>query len=79
MLIQSIESLSAQMQQKDVEGAQELAQIHYEAARLNTNLLQMLALYRARKDALPVDIDPALFSTWTDDDLPPRTLDPFPI
>lgn len=57
MLIQSIESLSAQMQQKDVEGAQELAQIHYEAARLNTNLLQMLALYRARKDALPVDID----------------------
>ncbi|NVK23807.1 MAG: HAMP domain-containing histidine kinase [Gammaproteobacteria bacterium] len=57
MLIQSIESLSARMSEKNIEGAQELAQIHYEAARLNTNLLQMLALYRARKDALPVDID----------------------
>ena len=57
MLIQSIESLSTQLAKNNVEGAQELAQIHYEAARLNTNLLQMLALYRARKDALPVEID----------------------
>ena len=57
LLIQSIETLRMKFSDEQEEEAQELAQIHYEASRLNTNLLQMLALYRARKDALPINID----------------------
>ena len=57
MLIQSIENLSFLMADKKQEGSQEIAQIHYEAARLNSNLLQMLALYRSRKNELPITPD----------------------
>lgn len=57
LLIQSIENLSNRLEQKGAEEAKELAKIHYEASRLNTNLLQMLAMYRAEKDALPLHID----------------------
>ena len=64
LLIQSIETLSNRFDDKYQEESKELAQIHYEASRLNTNLLQMLALYRARKDALPVNIE-----EWYLDDL----------
>lgn len=63
LLIQSIETLSLKFDGQQEE-AQELAQIHYEASRLNSNLLQMLALYRARKDALPINIE-----EWYLDDL----------
>lgn len=56
LLLQSIETLSNKFDQDQPE-AQELAQIHYEASRLNSNLLQMLALYRARKDTLPINIE----------------------
>ena len=56
MLIQSIDTL-AQNQQQTPENAQELAKIHYEASRLNTNLLQMLSLYRVEKNQLPLLID----------------------
>lgn len=57
LLIQSIENLSLKFNDKETEEAQELAQIHYEASRLNSNLLQMLSLYRARQDALPINIE----------------------
>ena len=56
LLIQSIENLSNQFSEQQAE-SKEIAQIHYEASRLNSNLLQMLALYRARKDALPINLD----------------------
>lgn len=64
LLIQSIENLSLKFDDKDAEEAQQLAQIHYEASRLNSNLLQVLALYRAQKDILPINID-----QWYLDDL----------
>jgi K+-sensing histidine kinase KdpD len=58
MLIQSIDTLSAtQKQTPDSEQADALAMLHYEASRLNTNLLQMLSLYRAEKDQLPLMIE----------------------
>jgi len=57
LLIQAIENLSNRLHEKDMEEASELAQIHYEASRLNSNLLQMLALYRVEKDILPLNID----------------------
>ncbi len=55
MLIQSIDTLS--VNQQDPEQAKELASIHYEASRLNTNLLQMLSLYRVEKDQLPLFVE----------------------
>ena len=64
LLIQSIETLSLKFSEEQREEAQELAQIQYEASRLNSNLLQMLALYRARQDALPISIE-----EWYLDDL----------
>jgi len=57
LLIQSIENLSNRLEEKGADEAKELAKIHYEASRLNTNLLQMLAMYRAEKDALPLHLD----------------------
>ena len=56
MLIQSIDTL-AQGQNTDPRSAQELAKIHYEASRLNTNLLQMLSLYRVEKNQLPLMVE----------------------
>lgn len=57
MLIQSIDTLSASRANEDPEQAKELASIHYEASRLNTNLLQMLSLYRVEKNQLPLFIE----------------------
>ncbi len=37
--------------------SQELARIHYEASRLNTNLMQLLSLYRIERDQLPLHLD----------------------
>ncbi|MCU4674442.1 HAMP domain-containing histidine kinase [Catenovulum sp. 2E275] len=55
LLIQSIDNLSEQA--KALNADSELAKLHYEASRLNTNLLQLLSLYRAEKDQLPINID----------------------
>lgn len=57
MLIQSIDTLSANVADKDPQEAEELARLHYEAARLNTNLLQLLSLYRVEKNQLPLNIE----------------------
>jgi len=53
LLIQLIDQLSEKMRLNNMDEAEELASIHYEASRINTNLLQMLAMYRAEKDVLP--------------------------
>jgi len=55
LLIQSIDRLSEQAQEQET--SSELAKLHYEASRLNTNLLQLLSLYRAEKSSLPVNIE----------------------
>lgn len=57
LLIQLIDQLSEKMRLNNMDEAEELASIHYEASRINTNLLQMLAMYRADKDVLPLNID----------------------
>lgn len=57
MLLQSMESLQQELAPQSTQAAQELARIHYEANRLNTNLLQLLALYRIEKDQLPLHFD----------------------
>lgn len=57
LLIQLIDQLSEKLRNNNMEEAEELANIHYEASRLNTNLLQMLAMYRAEQNVLPLNID----------------------
>ena len=49
MLLQSMESLQQSLAPESNSASQELARIHYEATRLNTNLLQLLSLYRIEK------------------------------
>ena len=57
LLIQSIDNLQQQQQQLDSNGHEELSRIHYEANRLNINLLQLLSLYRIEKNQSPLQID----------------------
>lgn len=57
MLIQSMDLLQQEMAGTSASASQELARIHYEATRLNTNLLQLLSLYRIEKDQLPLHLD----------------------
>lgn len=56
LLLQSIETLSATLADQADE-ANQLAAIHYEAARVNTGLMQLLSLYRSEMDELPLSID----------------------
>lgn len=57
MLIQSMDVLQQELAEKSISASQELGRIHYEATRLNTNLLQLLSLYRIEKDQLPLHMD----------------------
>ena len=57
MLIQSMEVLQQELAEKSLSASEELGRIHYEATRLNTNLLQLLSLYRIEKDQLPLHMD----------------------
>lgn len=56
LLLQSIDNLQHE-QKLDPSGHEELSRIHYEANRLNINLLQLLSLYRLEKNQLPLQID----------------------
>ena len=57
LLMQSIENLSQSLVDTDPVSRDNLASAHYEAARLNTGLVQLLSLYRAGSDNLPLNID----------------------
>jgi K+-sensing histidine kinase KdpD len=57
LLIQSIEDLSRSMETPEGSTNEHLASAHYEASRLNTGLVQLLSLYRAGLDNLPLNID----------------------
>ncbi|MCF2946593.1 ATP-binding protein [Paraglaciecola aquimarina] len=57
LLIQSIENLGQSMVNPDTVTSEHFASAHYEAARLNTGLVQLLSLYRAGLNNLPLNID----------------------
>jgi K+-sensing histidine kinase KdpD len=57
LLIKSIENLGHTLKNEDPQTAEHLASAHYEASRLNTGLVQLLSLYRAGLDSLPISID----------------------
>lgn len=58
LLMQSLENLGQSLP-KDVDTSttDHLASAHYEASRLNTGLVQLLSLYRAGLNNLPLNID----------------------
>lgn len=57
LLIQSIESLDKTIEASNTEAHSQLSHVHYEAARLNTGLVQMLSLYRSELSGLPTNVD----------------------
>ena len=57
LLMQSIENLGLSLEETNSKSREHLASAHYEAARLNTGLVQLLSLYRAGLDNLPLNID----------------------
>lgn len=57
LLMQSLDNLTEAIPVADTKGQDQLATVHYEAARLNTGLMQMLSMYRAEKSQLPLNID----------------------
>jgi K+-sensing histidine kinase KdpD len=67
LLMQSIENLGKSLQETDPLSREHLASAHYEAARLNTGLVQLLSLYRAGLDNLPLNIDEHHIEDVTDD------------
>jgi signal transduction histidine kinase len=57
LLIQSLEDISQSLP-PEAQGTQgKIANLHYEANRINTSLVQVLSLYRAQLDTLPINID----------------------
>ncbi|RJG48117.1 sensor histidine kinase [Motilimonas pumila] len=56
MLLQSIETLAADIEDTSPEKSKQIATLHYEASRLNSGLMQLLALYRYEKQKLPINI-----------------------
>lgn len=57
LLQQSIENLGSKLPKDNSDAAEQLASAHYEAARLNTGLVQLLSLYRAEMENLPINVD----------------------
>jgi len=57
MLIQSTELIQQESAQLSEPARDELARLNYEANRLNSNLLQLLSLYRLERQRLPVQVD----------------------
>ncbi|MCC2615460.1 HAMP domain-containing histidine kinase [Aestuariibacter halophilus] len=57
LLRQTIEQLARTVDPTNQKATAHLANAHYEAARLNTGLVQLLSLYRAEMENLPINVD----------------------
>lgn len=57
LLIQTLEALDDSIDSENKTARDYLSQVHYESARLNTGLVQMLSLYRAELSGLPLNVD----------------------
>ncbi|WP_421131422.1 sensor histidine kinase [Alteromonas sp. A079] len=67
LLIQSIETLAQSLPKESADAREHVANVHYEASRLNTNLVQVLSLYRAELESLPVTIDECFIADLLND------------
>lgn len=55
LVLQQLESVIARTQDSDVGG--DVAHVHYEAQRINANLVQLLQLYRHQQNGQPLNIE----------------------
>lgn len=67
MLIQATELIQQESLQLSTAAQDELARLNYEANRLNSNLLQLLSLYRLERNQLPVQIDQHVVADVTEE------------
>ena len=57
MLLNSLEELIGTIPAPDAGSRRQLATLQYEASRINTELVQLLAIYRMQESRLPVQVD----------------------
>ena len=57
MLLNSLESVMQETPAENEEQAKRFATLQYEASRINTELIQLLSIYRMENDRLPVQVD----------------------
>ncbi len=57
MLLNSLDSLMQDMPAQDEGQARRFAVLQYEASRINSELIQLLTIYRMQNDHLPVQVD----------------------
>jgi K+-sensing histidine kinase KdpD len=74
LLMQSIEQMSNVIPKEVEQAHNSLNSVHYEANRMNTTLVQVLSLYRAQIDALPVNIDEVFIAELIDEIVESNTL-----
>ena len=67
LLIQSIESLRDALPTENSGAREQVANVHYEASRLNTNLVQILSLYRSELESIPISADECFVADLIDD------------
>ncbi|WP_371193245.1 sensor histidine kinase [Glaciecola sp. SC05] len=67
LLMQSIEQMAEVIPKEVIQAHNSLNSVHYEANRMNTTLVQVLSLYRAEIDALPVNIDEVFIAELFDE------------
>ena len=67
LLIQSIEGLRDTLPKEDSGAREQVANVHYEASRLNTTLVQILSLYRSELESIPISSDECFVADLIDD------------
>ncbi|MDC0602073.1 HAMP domain-containing histidine kinase [Aliiglaciecola sp.] len=67
LLKQSIDSLNANIDENNLAAKPHLSTAHYEMARLNTGLVQLLSLYRAEIENLPINEDECFIEDLLED------------
>ncbi|MBF7072730.1 HAMP domain-containing histidine kinase [Glaciecola sp. MH2013] len=57
LLLHNIEQLSEAIPKDQLDSRQGIVDLHYEASRMNTTLVQVLSLYRCDRNSLPLHVD----------------------
>ncbi|MDG6098525.1 HAMP domain-containing histidine kinase [Alteromonas sp. ZYF713] len=67
LLVQSVEQIVSTLPPELTETRSQIVDLHYEANRMNTGLVQILSLYRANRETLPVMIDQCFINELLED------------
>lgn len=67
MLIASLEEVLRSMPPANTEQSQQMNTLHYEASRINNELVQLLSVYRLQEERLPLHIDEVFVRDVLDD------------